>query len=103
MKITDVEVLQYSYSVEEAIRKNLGSVPGWYRLWRNSGTKWESGAEDRQEVIVRLHTDAGITGIGSADRGHKHPAIVATIIEKMGLHGNVWVILRLFRAFGACR
>ena len=24
-------------------------------------------------------------------------------VTLMGLHGNVWVILRLFRAFGACR
>jgi len=83
MKITDLEVLQYSYSVDEAIKKNLGTVPDWYRIWHDAGTGWERGAEDRQEVIVRLHTDEGITGIGSADRGHKHPAIVATIIEKI--------------------
>lgn len=83
MKITDVEILQYSYTVDEAIRKNLKRLPDWYRVWRNSGTRWESGAEDRQEVIVRLHTDEGITGIGSADRGHKHPAIVAAIVEKV--------------------
>jgi L-alanine-DL-glutamate epimerase-like enolase superfamily enzyme len=83
MKITDVEILQYNYSVDEAMKKNLKKVPDWYRVWHYAATGWEGGAEDRQEVIVRLHTDEGITGIGSADKGHKHPAIVISVIEKL--------------------
>lgn len=79
MRITDIEVLMYNFPVEESWKEK----PSWYRTWHNATTGWERSITDRQEVIVRLSTAEGITGIGAADIGHRHPMIVATVLGKV--------------------
>ena len=63
MKITDLETLIYNHSIDEAMKTNMKEVPSWYRVWHNAQMGWERGATDRYEVIVRLRTDEGITGL----------------------------------------
>ncbi|MFB6160045.1 MAG: mandelate racemase/muconate lactonizing enzyme family protein [Haloferacaceae archaeon] len=79
MEITEVEVLPYEFPLAEAWDER----PSWYREWHNAVTGWDGTVEGRQECVVKVHTDAGITGVGSADTSHRDARVVASVIENV--------------------
>lgn len=78
MEITEIDVHPYYFPVDEA----WDEKPDWYRPWRFAGA--DGSIEYRQECLVEVHTDAGITGIGGAiDEPFRDARVVATVIEQM--------------------
>lgn len=80
MEATDIEVLPYQFPIEEAW---ADTKPSWYIEWHNAVTGWDGTVDERQECIVKVHTDAGITGLGSADTAHRDARVVASVIENV--------------------
>lgn len=78
MEVTEIEVLPYQFPIEEAWGDEQ---PSWYREWHNAVTGWEGTVDERQECLVKVHTDEGITGLGSADTAHRDARVVAAVIE----------------------
>lgn len=79
MEITEVETLPYHFPIDKA----WDEKPSWYRDWHNAALGWDRTVEARQECVVRIHTDEGITGIGAADKAHKDARIVESVIEQL--------------------
>lgn len=80
MDVIDVEAIPYHFPIDEA----WDEKPSWYRDWQFALTGWEGSVDYREECIVKVHTDEGITGIGGAiDEPFRDARVVATVIEQL--------------------
>ena len=69
MKITEMEVMTYDVPMKHT--------------WVAAGFDEARKISHRGEVVVRLHTDEGISGFGHADFHHIHPKLAVTYLENL--------------------